>query len=73
MSYTGQVKEGVVVFEGSDRPPEGARVEVVEVPSTTQQPPSWGDLLGGLIGTVDGLPADMAENHDHYIHGAAKR
>jgi hypothetical protein len=26
-----------------------------------------------LAGTVDDLPADMARNHDHYIHGAPKQ
>jgi hypothetical protein len=24
-------------------------------------------------GTVPGLPADMARQHDHYIHGSPKR
>jgi hypothetical protein len=26
-----------------------------------------------LIGIGNGLPKDMAENHDHYIHGAPKK
>jgi hypothetical protein len=26
-----------------------------------------------LAGTVDDLPPDMAEQHDHYIHGTPKR
>ena len=36
------------------------------------RPAIWDKLLK-LAGTVKGLPPDMAENHDHYIHGAPKR
>jgi hypothetical protein len=31
------------------------------------------ERYAGLIGITDALPADMAENHDHYLHGAPKR
>ena len=34
---------------------------------------NWGDALSSLAGTVEGLPADCAINHDHYLHGAPKR
>jgi hypothetical protein len=30
------------------------------------------EQLGDLIGSVPDLPDDMAEHHDHYLHGAAK-
>ena len=33
----------------------------------------WGRNLAKLAGTVEGLPADYALNHDHYIHGLPKR
>ncbi len=26
-----------------------------------------------LIGAATGLPADLAEQHDHYLHGTRKR
>ena len=32
----------------------------------------WSKLLE-LAGTAKGLPPDMAEQHDHYIHGTPKR
>jgi hypothetical protein len=73
MSFTGQVKEGVVVFDGPGRPPEGAAVRVEEVAVAKDEPPTWGEVFKDLIGAVDGLPDDMAENHDHYIHGSPKR
>jgi hypothetical protein len=30
---------------------------------------SWGEALLEIAGSVDGLPPDYAENHDHYLHG----
>lgn len=34
---------------------------------------SWGAALLPLAGSVQGLPADFAANHDHYLHGASRR
>lgn len=31
------------------------------------------DRLKSVIGKAKGLPADFADQHDHYIHGAKKR
>jgi hypothetical protein len=28
---------------------------------------SWGEALLEVAGTVEGLPPDYAENHDHYL------
>jgi hypothetical protein len=71
MVYKGRVQNGVVVFDGPDRPSDGAVVRIEEVPAST--PPTWGEVFKDLIGAAEGLPEDLAENHDHYIHGAAKR
>jgi antitoxin (DNA-binding transcriptional repressor) of toxin-antitoxin stability system len=35
--------------------------------------PIWSDVLKDFIGKAEGLPSDMARNHDHYLHGAAKK
>jgi hypothetical protein len=32
-----------------------------------------GEALLEFAGTAEGLPRDMARNHDHYIHGAPRR
>jgi hypothetical protein len=32
-----------------------------------------GDALLKIAGTAEGLPRDMARNHDHYLHGAPRR
>ena len=31
------------------------------------------ERYAGLIGITDHLPEDMAENHDHYLHGHPKK
>lgn len=71
MTYIGRVKQGVVVFDGPTRPPEGAEVRIEEV--TAESGPTWGEVFKGVIGAAEGLPPDMAENHDHYIHGSPKK
>jgi len=32
-----------------------------------------GNFLLRVAGTAEGLPSDLAENHDHYLYGASKR
>jgi hypothetical protein len=75
MTYRGQVKGGVVVFEEAI-PPEGAtvRVEVESPPAQVagDEPSLW-DKLRRFSGAAKGLPPDMARNHDHYIHGGRKK
>jgi len=34
--------------------------------------PVWA-LLGKWAGKADGLPPDLAENHDHYLHGRQEK
>ena len=38
-----------------------------------QAPLSWGEALLEVAGTVEGLPPDYAEYHDHYLHGLPRR
>ncbi len=33
----------------------------------------WGEALRELVGTAEGLPADLAQNHDHYLHGTPRQ
>jgi hypothetical protein len=69
MTYTGRVVNGVVVFDGEVKPPDGTVVRVEEISSES----NIGEELDRLAGKAVGLPADIAENHDHYIHGTLKR
>ena len=72
MSFEGTVQNGVVVFDSQQQLPDGTRVEVIVQEASVKQP-TLRDRLAKLAGTVDDLPADMARNHDHYIHGAPKK
>jgi hypothetical protein len=71
MTFRGHVQSGVVVFDSSQKPPEGSAVEVTVL--STDQNGSLRDLLLEFAGTIDGLPSDMAAQHDHYIHGRSKQ
>jgi hypothetical protein len=71
--YTGEIRNGVVVFEGTPPTlPDGARVRV-ELIEDPPQPETLADRLRSVIGQARGLPSDLAERHDHYLHGQPKR
>lgn len=75
MSYIGIVNEqGVVMLPPEAHLPPGAKVRVDVLhpePATSDVP--IGKKLLALSGKAKGLPADMALNHDHYLHGTPKR
>ncbi|MCG3196441.1 MAG: hypothetical protein HUU16_11115 [Candidatus Omnitrophica bacterium] len=71
MVYKGHVHRGVVVLDEGISLPEGAEVQVEPVfPETV---PTLAEQFRDIIGIIDDLPEDFAENHDHYIHGVPKR
>ena len=35
--------------------------------------PTWAEVFKDVIGKAKGLPADSADNHDHYLYGVPKR
>jgi len=68
MTYLGHVEKGVIVLDEADALPEGMQVRVEPVPQRTLN-----ERFKNIIGRAPDLPPDMAENHDHYIHGTPKR
>ena len=68
MSYSGIMKGGVVVLPPGVQLPDGAQVEVT-VPSSASAPqperPVY-DALAEFVVAFDGLPEDLARNHDRY-------
>jgi hypothetical protein len=72
MSFQGTIQNGVVVFDDRQSLPDGTRVEVIVQQASIKQS-TLRERLARLAGTVDDLPADMARNHDHYLHGAPKK
>ena len=55
--------------------PDGTRVEIT-LPAESgagAEEPTLYDALKDIIGQAEGLPEDFAAEHDHYLHGTAKR
>jgi hypothetical protein len=73
-TYTGEVRDGVVFFEGTPPVlPSGTKVRIELVEPVDDSTPTLAERLRPIIGAAKGLPVDMAEQHDHYIHGTPKR
>lgn len=72
MSYTGKVKNGVVVLPPGTHLPEGAevRVETVELEPETN---SAVEALLKLAKPRPHWPKDFALNHGHYAKGHPKK
>jgi hypothetical protein len=76
MVYLGKVKNGVVVLENGTGLPDGTDVRVEPVSreeGIAVDGLTLAEQFADVIGTVPELPADMAAQHDHYLHGAPKR
>ena len=71
MTYRGRVKNGVIVLDDPTPLPEGTEVCVEPLP--TPPPMTLADRFQNVIGQASDLPSDMAQQHDHYIHGVPKR
>ena len=72
MTYRGKVQNGVVVLDSGGKLPDGTAVEVQPI-RHGEELPSLTERFADVIGKATGLPSDLAENHDHYLHGQAKR
>jgi len=70
MAYRGHVENGVVVLDDVTGFCDGMEVRVE--PVAPDPMPTLTEQFHDVIGIVDDLPEDMAENHDHYIHGKPK-
>ena len=74
MTLRGHVKNGAVVLDKPLGLPDGTDVEVEVRPlDAGGDGPTLYERLQDVVGSAEGLPDDMAENHDHYIHGTPKR
>jgi hypothetical protein len=66
MTYRGHIENGSVVLDDTVVLPDGAEVRVEPL---DEQGKTLADRFGDLIGCISDFPSDMAENHNHYIHG----
>lgn len=72
MVFRGHVRNGVVVLDQTSGIPEGAEVQVAVVPPDAGDS-TLGARLMKFAGRLEGLPSDLARNHDHYLHGAPRK
>jgi len=71
MTYSGRIKNGVVVLDEGPGLPEGAavRVELVECEASDRN--GSGLFLAAKHAMPTGI-SDLAVNHDHYLYGHPK-
>jgi len=72
MTYHGHIKDGVVILNDAPFFPDGTEVQVQIMPSAPAAISSLGQRLMKYAGKAEGLPTDLARNHDHYLHGTLK-
>ena len=78
MTYKGHVKNGLIVLDEQAALKDGDVVSVrvlrrqTKTASRSKRPLTLYDRLKPIIGIAKGLPPDLAENHDHYLHGRPK-
>lgn len=59
---------GVIVLESPETLPEGIEVRVI-TDALSHELPTLSERFGEICGKAAGLPPDLAERHDHYLHG----
>lgn len=73
---TGRVVNGIVVLDQPGTLEDGTEVRVRPVQKASEgedKAGSLSEMLLSFAGTVEGLPEDMAINHDHYLYGVPKK
>lgn len=81
MTYSGTIQNGVVVLAEGVALPEGTEVSVVPIHAAEPVPRVGGKTIWQKIVEIAeqterqpcDLPEDLADNHDHYLHGLSKR
>ncbi len=71
MSITTTVEEGKIVLPPGVDWPDGTVVRIEQVKE--EELPTLYDTMKEFIGIAKGLPSDLAENHNHYLHGHPKK
>jgi predicted DNA-binding antitoxin AbrB/MazE fold protein len=70
MSITAVIEQGIIKLP-KDIPWKSGTV--VRIEPVEEQAPTLFDTLKDFDGIANDLPADMAANLDHYLHGHPKR
>lgn len=72
MAYRGQVRNGKVILKEGAALQEGTVVEVHPM-AGMEELPTLAERSKDIIRKAADLPPDMAENHDHALHGRPER
>lgn len=79
MTLKACVRNGVIELPTGTVLPEGVELEIALPDAQVLAPVVQDDAPGSFyedirefIGCLEGAPSDLAENHDHYAHGAPK-
>ena len=77
MTYKGHVENGAIVLDDRVELPDGVLVTIELAGDSAKEDggsaPSFVERYAAVIGKARGLPADAAENHDHYLYGTPKK
>jgi hypothetical protein len=71
MELEGVVHNGVIVPDDATALTEGMPVRIT--PAPPDQPKPFSERFARFKGAAAGLPADLAEQHEHYRLGTPKR
>ena len=72
MSYTGTIENGVIKLPPEADLANGTKVRIEPI-EPVQDRNELTRRLRAIAATMPDLPADWAEEHDHYVHGTPKR
>jgi hypothetical protein len=76
MVFQGHIENGVAIFDEPAGLPDGMKVQIVPIVDAAVSASSGKTLaerFKDIVGAAKNLPEDMAENHDHYLHGTPKK
>jgi len=74
MTFVGKISNGAVLLPPEVHLPEGTEVRVEAiVPLSAKSRRERSDEFRKLAAALPALPADLAQNHDHYLYGTPRR
>lgn len=74
MTFVGKISNGAVLLPPGTHLAEGTEVRIEPIaPPPSPERKARVSALRKLAASLDGLPADLAKNHDHYISGTPRR
>lgn len=73
MSFTATVENDTIKLPPGVHLPDGTEVSIEpREHAQEEQLPTLYEVFKDFVGCIKDAPSDLAENHDHYAHGAPK-